>query len=37
MPYLRWIVIGFSQQRPGFSQRVMPKEYAVENMIPVME
>jgi len=36
MPYLRWVVIGFSQQRPGFIHRVMPKEYAVKNMIPIL-
>jgi hypothetical protein len=36
MPYLRWIVISFSQRRPGFSKRVVPKEYAVKNMIPVL-
>jgi hypothetical protein len=37
MPYLRWVVIGFSQQRPGFIHRVVPKEYVVKNMIPVLE
>jgi hypothetical protein len=36
MPYLRWVVIGFSQQRPGFIHRVVPREYAVRNMTPVL-
>ena len=36
MPYLRWVVTGFSQQKPGFIQRVVPKEYVLKNMIPVL-
>jgi hypothetical protein len=36
MPYLRWVVISYSQQRPGFIHRVVPKEYVVKNMIPIL-
>ena len=36
MPNLRWVVIGFSQQRPGFIHRVVTMEYVVKNTIPVL-